>query len=325
MLGPSTKVLLQMGAKETTLITTYNQWYRLLLSSILNAGMIQYCLNLMILAFATSALERYYGLTMTMLFYLIPAIGGTTLSALFLPQYVTVSSNGSICSMLGVCLSIIFTYRSFLFQKKQSTPSTSTVIDYSKYWKHVRLTTVLLFFLIIQFALGVVPFIDNITNISGFIYGLMFGFSTSYYRFMSDIYTISPAATRMRKVWFYTKKYFFGVVASIMILSSIIVLATMGKNELCSNNSCQYLGCVEFPIWNDEKWYYCDNCAYALVYPTKNDTIGIYTHVSLQCPNQSYDNDLTDMMVDVNITEYGLSNVQDLELQVPMFCRQYCD
>ena len=47
MFGPTPEVLLNMGALQTIRITTYHEYYRLLIPMFLHAGILHYCINML--------------------------------------------------------------------------------------------------------------------------------------------------------------------------------------------------------------------------------------------------------------------------------------
>lgn len=107
MIGPSAETLVRMGAKETFLIVNENEAWRLVSPMILHAGLIHYFLNMLALWFIGSAVEQSHGLIPTMILFILPAIGGTVLSAIFLPEYISVGASGGIFGLIGACLSDI--------------------------------------------------------------------------------------------------------------------------------------------------------------------------------------------------------------------------
>ena len=90
MIGPSAETLIRMGAKDSYLIVNENQVWRLLSSAILHAGLVHYFVNMLALFLIGKAIETTHGMLAAAILFIIPAAGGTILSALFLPEYITV-------------------------------------------------------------------------------------------------------------------------------------------------------------------------------------------------------------------------------------------
>ena len=107
MIGPSAETLVQLGAKETFLIVNENEAWRLVSPMVLHAGLIHYFLNMLALWFIGSAVEQSHGFIPAMILFILPAIGGTVLSAIFLPEYISVGASGGIFGLIGACLSDI--------------------------------------------------------------------------------------------------------------------------------------------------------------------------------------------------------------------------
>jgi len=307
MLGPGTETFIKMGAKKTSLIVNGKEWFRLFSSSFLSAGMIQYALNLMALSFAASPLERYLGFLLTSLLFLVTSIGGTILSTTFNPHYVTVSSNGGVCGILGFCDAFIVMNISSLFRNKLLT------FDRALFWKHVRVTTLLISLTITQIIIGFCPFMDNITNFGGLVYGFLLGM------FFAQRSSKSTEKKIWWKTWNITKKYFSLLLCILLILASAILLDFYmnGTNVKSYCNSCDYLTCLSFPTWKKDKWWYCDDCAYSVAYPTMNSTLNIYDEIILECPNQS--------KIEIDISSLLINEEEILEESVPTFCRKHCD
>ncbi len=74
---------------------------------VLHAGIIHYCLNMLALWFVGSAVEQCHGTLASAILFIIPAVGGLILSALLLPQYISVGASGGIFGLVGACLADI--------------------------------------------------------------------------------------------------------------------------------------------------------------------------------------------------------------------------
>jgi membrane associated rhomboid family serine protease len=107
MLGPSRETLIRVGARDSTLIVAQNEWYRLVSPLILHAGIIHFAINMLALWFIGAAIELSHGMLNTLVLFLVPGIGGNLLSALFLPQYISVGASGGIFGLMGGCLADI--------------------------------------------------------------------------------------------------------------------------------------------------------------------------------------------------------------------------
>ena len=115
MIGPSAQTLIRMGAKDSYLIVNENEAWRLLSSAVLHAGLVHYFINTLALWFVGKAIETSHGMVAATILFVVPAIGGTILSAIFLPEYITVGASGGIFGLIGACLSDIIMNWKLLF------------------------------------------------------------------------------------------------------------------------------------------------------------------------------------------------------------------
>lgn len=72
----------------------------------LSSKLIQRC-HFFSLSFAQGAVERVHGAIETAFVFLISAIGGNLLSALFMPNSISVGASGGIFGLLGFCVADI--------------------------------------------------------------------------------------------------------------------------------------------------------------------------------------------------------------------------
>jgi membrane associated rhomboid family serine protease len=117
MIGPSAQTLIRMGAKQTSLIVEQGEWYRLFSPMVLHAGLIHYFLNMTALWFIGRAVEQCHGFAAAVILFIIPAVGGTILSAIFLSEYISVGASGGIFGLIGACIADICMNWSLLFSK----------------------------------------------------------------------------------------------------------------------------------------------------------------------------------------------------------------
>ena len=118
MIGPSAETLLKMGAKQTSLIVNGGQWFRLFSPIVLHAGLIHFFLNMFALWFIGGAVEKSHGMVNAAIIFVLPATGGNILSALFLPQYISVGASGGIFGLIGSCIADIALNWNMLFLKQ---------------------------------------------------------------------------------------------------------------------------------------------------------------------------------------------------------------
>ena len=156
MIGPSAHTLIRMGAKDSNLIVNENEAWRLVSSTGLHAGIVHYFVNMVALWFVGSAIESTHGFIAATILFFIPAIGGTILSAIFLPEFITVGASGGIFGLIGACLSDIIMNWKLLFN--------DFVTENGKKHRHAMVVIFLLLDIALNSIIGLTPYVDNFTR-----------------------------------------------------------------------------------------------------------------------------------------------------------------
>jgi membrane associated rhomboid family serine protease len=156
MIGPSAETLIRMGAKDSYLIVVENEAWRLVSSIILHAGLVHYFINMLALWFVGSAIETCHGPIAAAIQFIIPAVGGTVLSAIFLPEYITVGASGGIFGYIGACLADIVMNWKLLF--------CDFVTENGKKHHHVMVIVILVIDIALNCIIGLTPYVDNFTR-----------------------------------------------------------------------------------------------------------------------------------------------------------------
>ena len=156
MIGPSAATLIRMGAKDSYLIVVEKEVWRLLSSTILHAGLVHFFVNSLALWFVGKAIETTHGLIAASILFIVPAVGGTILSAIFLPEYITVGASGGIFGYIGACLSDIIMNWKHLFS--------DFVTEDGKRSRHVLVVVFLFFDIALNCLIGLTPYVDNFTR-----------------------------------------------------------------------------------------------------------------------------------------------------------------
>lgn len=152
MIGPSAATLVTMGAKDSSLIVEEKEIWRLLSAMVLHAGFIHYFLNMLALWFIGSAVEQCHGFFPSLLLFVVPAVGGTLLSAVFLPEYITVGASAGIFGLIGACLADIWMNWALLFNGFVNKDNTQ---------RHSVVLLVLFLDIVVNSLVGLTPFVDN--------------------------------------------------------------------------------------------------------------------------------------------------------------------
>lgn len=304
MIGPSAETLLKMGAKQTSLIVNGGQWFRLFSPIVLHAGLIHFFLNMFALWFIGGAVEKSHGMINGAIIFVLPATGGNILSALFLPQYISVGASGGIFGMIGACIADIMLNWNMLFLK----PDEETNMK----WRYAMVLGWLVFDIVINCLIGLTPFVDNFTHLGGMIYGVLCGLST-----------IEPLAHG----FFGLKKFapcsfflrFFGLILSVVgiMVSVAVLVGSDGGSSPC--HGCRYVSCVPFPPGAAEKWWYCDDCEVVSAEANKDDPNNpeLFSSLDLTCPDG--------VIEPINISHLSMTQSEEIRQHLPSLCRDYCE
>lgn len=308
MIGPSADTLLRLGAKDTQLIVLESQWYRIFAPMVLHAGIIHYCLNMLALWFVGSAVEQCHGTLAAAILFIIPAVGGLILSALLLPQFVSVGASGGIFGLVGACLADIVMNWTLLFSKHVNNSDRGKII------RHGWVLFWLFLDIVVNLLIGMTPYVDNFTHLGGMVYGFLCGLSTME-RLSAGFFGKSDDHYLHVRNLFIRFLGIFVCVAAIMT-TTVLLIESDGLNAPCP--SCRYISCLPFPPWKGptEKWWYCDDCGSVAGDATKNVTSNIYDHLTLFCPNGE--------QPIVDITDRAITNASILSDSLAPYCRQFC-
>jgi membrane associated rhomboid family serine protease len=242
MIGPSADTLLKLGAKQTSLIVNEGEWFRLFSPMVLHAGIIHYLLNMLALWFVGSAIEKSHGVVNAAIAFIIAGVGGTVLSAIFLPQYISVGASGGIFGFIGMCISDISVNWNLLFIKNDEEKDSR--------FRHVMVLLWLAVDIVINCIIGLTPFIDNFTHMGGLLYGFLCGLSTIERLEVGFFGVSKDTCTKVRN----NLVRFAGLIVSVILImtTTIILVQSDGTTSPCS--SCRYFSCVPFPPWTAGTW-----------------------------------------------------------------------
>lgn len=305
MIGPSADTLLRMGAKDSYLIVNEDEAWRLLSSAVLHAGLVHYFVNMLALWFVGAAIETSHGFLAATILFVIPAVGGTILSAIFLPEYITVGASGGIFGLIGACLSDIIINWKLLF--------CDFVTENGKRHRHAMVVVFLLLDIALNSIIGLTPYVDNFTHLGGMAFGLLTALSTME-RLPTSFFGMEEGCLSQVKQILVR---FFGLIVSVIsiIIAAIILLNGDGETTPCPD--CTWLSCVPFPPWEEKssKWWYCDDCGRV----TAEIEHGSDLHLRLKCP------DGTAARVSLSSGEEGGGlDRHELEKRLPSYCRDLC-
>ncbi|KAI0513994.1 hypothetical protein KFK09_010026 [Dendrobium nobile] len=157
LLGPSSITLEKLGALQWEKTVHQHQWWRLLASIWLHAGVIHLLLDILSLIFIGIRLEQQFGFVRIGTIYLISGIAGNVLSSLFITKGISVGSSGALFGLLGAMLSELIT-------------------NWSIYSNRAAAISTLLLIVAVNLVIGILPLVNNFAHIGGFIAGFLLGF-----------------------------------------------------------------------------------------------------------------------------------------------------
>jgi len=106
MIGVSAAILVEAGGRWSPLVVQRGEYWRLITAIFLHSGIVHLIFNLSTQVYIGYKLERNYGPFRIFPIYILSGIFGNLLSAIFLPNLVTVGASGAIFGFSGVrCIS----------------------------------------------------------------------------------------------------------------------------------------------------------------------------------------------------------------------------
>lgn len=317
LIGPSSDTLVSCGARETNLIVNHGEWFRLFSPLVLHAGLVHYVINMLAMWYIGGAVEQSHGFVTAAVLFILPAVGGNILSAICLPQYISVGASGGIFGLIGACFADICLNWNLLFLR--------TTTDDDTRHRHTMVLLWLFVDIIVNCLIGFTPLVDNFTHLGGFFYGLACGLSTID-RLAVGFFGLSSSASvqstgSSSKNLQQTKDLLLklsGLMASVVaiMVTTVLLIQSDGVTSPC--HGCRYLSCVPFPPRADDKWWYCDDCDFvtADLYVAANGS-GLYEEIELTCPGGHEE-------VFIVISNEGFTEKEEVRRALPGYCRSHC-
>ncbi|KAL9449889.1 hypothetical protein AB3S75_011759 [Citrus x aurantiifolia] len=239
LLGPSASTLDQMGALRQTFLKEYHHTWRLFTCPWLHAGFIHLILNLGCIVLVGIHLEKEFGPVRIGIIYIFSAFVGSLAAALFVQNSPVVCASGSLFGLLGAMLSGLIRNWNFYTDKFAAI--------------------VLLFFVsTINFAIGLLPYVDNFSSIGGFISGFLLGF-TLLFTPQTRIVAHSKAGIfehNVKSSINFKLKLDRPIMRSVSLLLFVLVIlgflaaVLQGLNISQYCKWCKYIDCVPSKRWS---------------------------------------------------------------------------
>lgn len=238
LFGPSVQTLLDLGAKDTELIQEQQEYWRLFTPMILHVGVVHLVANMLGLVMIGIPLEQEFGPLRIGIIVISSGFVGVLCSSVFAPRVIGVGASGAIYGLFGAAWADLL--QNWNIYKGQ---------NYSLLCK-------LSFYTILNFMIGLMPYLDNFAHLGGFLCGLVWGL-TLLVKARYDYY----GAKKVRK------NYQLGLQAAAIILLPILVVSLLLivflDVDVASNcDFCSYFSCVPFPpgVAQADLWWDCTPC-----------------------------------------------------------------
>lgn len=238
LLGPSGATLQSMGALEVKKLVGGHQVWRLFTCTWLHAGVIHVLANMLSLVLVGIRLEQEFGAVKIGLLYVISGVGGSLLSSLFIRSTISVGASGSLFGLLGGMLSEL-------------------LINWTIYEDKLIALLMLVFIIVINLAMGILPHVDNFAHGGGFFTGFLLGFIilirpqyawVKQKHFPSSHHgNVISSEPKYKTYQFVFSGISFTILISGFVVGLVLLLRGVDGNDHCP--WCHYLSCVPTPLW----------------------------------------------------------------------------
>ncbi|KAK4280392.1 hypothetical protein QN277_012021 [Acacia crassicarpa] len=233
LFGPSSDALTKMGALQRNQVVNHHQGWRLVTCIWLHAGVIHLVANMLSLVFIGIRLEQQFGFLRIGVIYLISGFGGSVLSSLFLRNNISVGASGALFGLLGAMLSELLT-------------------NWTIYTNKAAALLTLLVIVVINLAIGILPYVDNFAHIGGFLTGFLLGFillPRPQFGWLEQRQL--PNNVRIKSKY-KAYQYVLWIVSLVLLIAGLsIALVMLFRNENWYDHChwCRYLSCVPTSKW----------------------------------------------------------------------------
>ncbi|CAI9108110.1 OLC1v1007633C1 [Oldenlandia corymbosa var. corymbosa] len=239
LLGPSAVTLLKMGALEAKRVVEEHQVWRLASCMWLHAGVFHVLANMLSLLFVGIRLEQEFGFVRIGVVYVVSGIGGSLLSSLFVRNTISVGASGALFGLLGAMLSEL-------------------LINWTIYENKLAALSTLLFIIMINLAVGILPHVDNFAHLGGFVTGFLLGFVAlirPQFKYVNQKnappgFFVGPPKSKYKAYQYAFLFISLIVLAAGFTVGLIVLMRGVDGNDHCS--WCHYLSCIPTPLWTCE-------------------------------------------------------------------------
>nr|VDC85530.1 unnamed protein product [Brassica oleracea] len=188
------------------------------------------------LLFVGIQLEQQFGFVRIGVIYVTSGVGGRVLSSLFIRNGVSVGASGALFGLLGSMLSEILT-------------------NWTIYSNKVVALLTLLFVIVINLALGILPHVDNMGHLGGFVVGFLLGFvllARPQFKWLAREHI--PEGRHLTSKY-KPYQYILRLISLALLISGFVVALVMlfrGEEGNLHCRWCRYLRCIPTSKWSCE-------------------------------------------------------------------------
>ncbi|CAF2118815.1 unnamed protein product [Brassica napus] len=236
LFGPSSRTLVKLGSVEWCRVVEEHEAWRLFTCIWLHAGCVHLAANMISLLFVGIRLEQQFGFVRIGVIYVVSGVGGSVLSSLFIRNGVSVGASGALFGLLGSMLSEILT-------------------NWTIYSNKVAALLTLLFVIVINLALGILPHVDNMGHLGGFVVGFLLGFvllARPQFKWLAREHI--PQGRRLTSKY-KPYQYILRLISLALLIAGFVVTLVMlfrGKDGNDHCRWCRYLRCIPTSKWSCE-------------------------------------------------------------------------
>ncbi|GLT69465.1 hypothetical protein SLA2020_416140 [Shorea laevis] len=236
LLGPSASTLDKVGALQRKYFAEKHQMWRLFTCTWLHAGVVHLIINLGCIIFVGIHLERDFGPLRVGIIYLLSGFVGSLVCALFVRNSPVTTASGALSGLLGAIIS-------------------GLIRNWKVYTNKCAALALLFIISMINFLLGLLPYVDNFSNMGAFISGSLLGLvllftpqARQVAQYKTELIEYTPTMLTLkldRPVLRSVSLMLFSVVFAGCLVA---VLQDMNINDYCG--WCRYVDCVPFRRWS---------------------------------------------------------------------------
>ncbi|KAK6938482.1 Peptidase S54, rhomboid domain [Dillenia turbinata] len=239
LLGPSASTLDDMGALRRSYLIQYHLSWRLLTCLWLHAGAIHLIINLCCVVIVGIQLEQEFGSLTIGVIYICSGVLGILVAALFVENSPVIGSSGALFGLIGAMLSAL-------------------IRNWGAYTNKLAALVVLSSVAAINTFLGLLPYVDNFSNIGGLISGFLLGFVLLYDPRLGQVtktkgglfeYGSNVSVGFKQKMDMPVLRIVFLVLFALILGAGVVALIWgTDANKYCS--WCHYINCIPTKLWS---------------------------------------------------------------------------